>query len=68
MSCGLILLILGVLLLLENLGFLPQEIWGFFWPIIIILLGLTLLVKPKYNKFCCGKIDFKKDRKKEDEN
>ena len=40
---GLVLLLLGAILLLENLGFLPVSAWGLFWPAVIILLGLWFL-------------------------
>ncbi|OQA04309.1 MAG: hypothetical protein BWY68_00405 [bacterium ADurb.Bin400] len=42
---GLILVLLGVLLLLQNLGILPADAWGIFWPVIIIAFGLSLLIR-----------------------
>lgn len=42
-----ILLALGIIFLLNNFGYLPWEIWSSlwrFWPIILILLGLEVLI------------------------
>jgi len=38
-------LLLGVLLLLENLGLLPFSAWAVFWPLALILIGVWLLVR-----------------------
>jgi hypothetical protein len=35
---------LGVLLLLDNLGVLPGSVWGYVWPALLILVGLSLIV------------------------
>lgn len=46
----LILLAIGLILLLNNLGIIPWGIWKtlwHYWPVILILLGLEILV-------CCG--------------
>jgi hypothetical protein len=40
----LVLIVLGVLLLLDNLGLLPGSAWGYIWPSLLILLGLSLLL------------------------
>jgi len=43
---GLILVVLGILFLLENLGVVSAGIWGIiwrFWPVLIILIGLNIL-------------------------
>jgi hypothetical protein len=41
---GLIVLLVGVLLLLENLGYLPGiNIWGLIWPLFLIALGGWIL-------------------------
>lgn len=44
---GGILLLLGVLLLLENLGLLPFSAWALFWPLALILFGAWLLLRPR---------------------
>jgi hypothetical protein len=43
---GLIVLLLGVFLLFSNLGILPGNVWDYFWPSILILVGLWFLVGP----------------------
>ncbi len=40
------LIVVGVILLLNNLGFLPWEIWSIlwrFWPVLLILGGLEMV-------------------------
>jgi hypothetical protein len=38
------LIALGVLFLLDNLGWLPGNAWGYIWPLLLILMGLSLLL------------------------
>ena len=40
---GLILIILGAVFLLHNL--IPWVRWGVIWPLIIVIIGITILVK-----------------------
>jgi hypothetical protein len=40
---GLVLIILATLLLLHQLGVLPGDMWGYFWPIFLILMGIWLI-------------------------
>lgn len=44
---GGLLILLGLLFLLDNFGILNINIWGLFWPLLIILLGVQLLVGPR---------------------
>ncbi len=39
----LFLIVLGVAWLLRNLGILPGNFWDYFWPLLIIALGLSML-------------------------
>jgi hypothetical protein len=39
----LILIVIGVILLLNNLGLLPGSVWGYFWPLALLALGVSLL-------------------------
>ena len=44
---GVILILVGVLLLMGNLGFLSWDFWGVLfqiWPVILVALGLTMLL------------------------
>jgi uncharacterized membrane protein len=43
MFLGLILILIGTIFLLRNLGLLPVEIWSVFWPSLLILLGIYLI-------------------------
>jgi len=43
---GIIVLIAGVVMLLQNLNLLPEHFWAFFWPGILILLGGWFLLAP----------------------
>lgn len=55
MSFGLILIVIGAVFLLENLGFLPSNAWGVLWPLLIIALGVSFLMKRGRHPFwCCG--------------
>lgn len=42
---GSILVIVGVVALLDNFGFLPGNFWDFFWPALLILLGASLVAR-----------------------
>lgn len=44
---GVLFLILGILFILRNLGFVTGSIWSFiwkFWPLILVLIGLEILI------------------------
>lgn len=45
---GLLIVLVGVVLLLSNLGLIPASIniWSILWPVVLILLGLWFLVGP----------------------
>ena len=43
MSIGFILLAIGVIALLVKLGVLTGSVWGYTWPVILIVLGLSFL-------------------------
>jgi len=45
MFLGFLLIALGVLFLLQNIGILNQATWGIVWPILIIALGLSMIFK-----------------------
>jgi hypothetical protein len=47
---GIIVLLIGVLLLLNTLGFLPFSVWEIFWPVMLILAGLWFLFGSKFIK------------------
>lgn len=43
MLIGGFLVLIGALLLLDNLGLFPFSVWGLFWPLVLILLGVWVL-------------------------
>ncbi len=43
MVIGLILVAVGVLALLTKLGIISGSLWGYAWPVILIILGLNFL-------------------------
>jgi hypothetical protein len=42
---GVVIVLFGLLLLLQNFGLLPVNAWAIFWPLLIILLGVWLLLR-----------------------
>ena len=42
---GIILVVLGCLLLASNMGLAPWLTWNLFWPSLLILVGLALLLR-----------------------
>jgi len=60
---GLILVILGILFLFEEMGIIQGDFWGYFWPIILIVVGLNIMKKDKYGSDCWG---FYTNKKKKD--
>ncbi len=45
---GVVFVVFGGLLLLNNFDFLPFNVWQIFWPLIVILLGLWILWQTQY--------------------
>ncbi len=44
---GVVLILLGVLFLLERLGYLDVgEVFSTYWPVILILVGIKLILNP----------------------
>ncbi len=47
MFWGTILVIIGIIALLKNLGFITAGVWEVVWPILLISLGVSLLAKKR---------------------
>jgi hypothetical protein len=47
MFFGIVLVILGALLLLNEMGVIHWSFWGYIWPVIIIAVGLKLIFGDK---------------------
>lgn len=45
MFWGTILLLLGMLMLLDKIGIIRGDIWDFFWPLALIALGVSMMLK-----------------------
>ena len=46
---GLVVLVIGALLLLNNLGIVSSDVWRhfwqFFWPVLLILIGIRIIIR-----------------------
>jgi membrane-associated PAP2 superfamily phosphatase len=51
MFFGIAVVVIGVVFLLQNLGFISSNVWSIIWPVLIILFGFSIIFK-KGN--CCG--------------
>lgn len=57
---GLIILIIGILFLLKNLGLISGNLWNIFWPLLLIAIGLGLMLKKRHSPWghwgekCCN--------------
>lgn len=49
---GIILVVVGAVFLLSNLGIISSSAWGIIWPLILIAIGLGVMVKK--SKQGCG--------------
>ena len=43
---GLVLIVLAALLLLHQMNLLPGDLFGYFWPAVIILFGIWMILRP----------------------
>ncbi len=50
MFFSLLLILLGVIFLLKNLGLLAGNIWSLIWPLVLILIGVYLIVKGRRHR------------------
>jgi len=47
MFIGLTLIVIGAIFLLQNLGYLTSDAWDVIWPLLLIILGLSMIIKRK---------------------
>jgi len=45
MFTGLLLILIGALFLLKNIGVIQGGFWGWFWPLAIIIIGISIIGK-----------------------
>ena len=54
MFFAILLIVLGALLLLNTMGIIVGNFWGFFWAIILLAIGLKMLVSKDHCPVCGG--------------
>ena len=54
MCFGLLVIIVGVIFLLQNLGVLSGSAWGILWPVLLIALGFCFLLGHEKRRRVCG--------------
>jgi uncharacterized membrane protein HdeD (DUF308 family) len=47
MFVGLMALVVGIVFLLQNLGYISGNVWGIIWPALVIIFGLAMIMRPK---------------------
>ena len=50
MFLGVLILLLGVLLLLQQLDIIRGGVWEYFWPAAVIAIGISMIVKHRHPK------------------
>lgn len=65
---GIILALIGVILLLQNTGVLEPGIWRIVWPLVLIIIGLLFILRPKEwkNRKHCPWLFGKRNEKEEE--
>lgn len=43
MAIGLLVIVVGVLFLLKNLGVIAGNFWDILWPLVIVVAGISML-------------------------
>jgi cyanate permease len=60
MFIGVIVIIIGCVFLLQNLGIISQDSWSIIWPMFLIALGLSMVFKNSCSFYNPKKEDTKK--------
>ena len=58
MIIGLILIIIGAVFLLQNLGYISEGAWSIIWPAILIVIGLAVILKRRNHGFFLARQNF----------
>lgn len=45
MLLGFLLLLMGCLMLLNQFGLLEGSLWQYFWPLVVIAFGVSIIIK-----------------------
>jgi hypothetical protein len=51
MFIGFLILLLGVLMLLDQFGIIHGHFWDYFWPVALIALGASMVLKHRKTNF-----------------
>lgn len=51
MLVGIAIIVIGIVFLLQNMGLISVSVWQVIWPLLIILLGVSMITK---GSGCCG--------------
>ncbi len=52
MLIGLVLLVIGAVALLVNLGILSGSVWSYTWPLVLIIIGLFIIFGGHRRHWC----------------
>ena len=52
MFVGVLLILMGVLMIADRMGYLPGSVWSYFWPAAIILVGLSMVLRRSRKADC----------------
>jgi len=47
MFLGLLVFVVGVIFLFQNLGYIGGNVWNIIWPALVIVVGLSMIMRPK---------------------
>jgi len=45
MFIGILVLVVGVVFLLQNIGYISGSVWDIIWPAIVIVVGLSMIFR-----------------------
>jgi hypothetical protein len=66
MLFAIVLILIGFIFLMKNLGLITGPTWDVIWPILLMALGLSMLLKPKWGWQYFREGKFVKSRNKKD--
>jgi hypothetical protein len=62
MIFGIALVVVGLIFILQNMGYISASSWGIIWPALLIIVGISMICKKSGHCMCgCG-CEEKKDK------
>lgn len=61
---GVVLIVVGVVFLLQNLGYVTGEVWNVVWPAFIVLLGISMILRKDKKTIVIPKEDKEEEKEK----